>query len=260
METDILIFSGQSNMQGQTEALPSPNEPVANASEYRHLTGALVPVVHPVGETLGSDASGKELLSCAELGYGSMIPDFCREYVHHAGVAVTAIHTAQGATRIEEWQKGTPRYACAIDKIRAGIAKARETADIRRICFIWLQGESDAIERTAAEDYMHMMRDFRRALEQDAGIDVFGIIEVGWFCSTVRWMTDRTHEDALACDETIMRAQEALCRDGEFVMLTQLTKALSLDGTYINPDADGHYNNRAMALIAADAAATLARL
>ena len=80
-------------------------------------------------------------------------------------------------------------------------------------------------------------------------------------------MTDRTHADALACDETIMRAQERLCREeaegeipGRFVLLTQLCKALSLDNTYINPDADGHYSNRAMALIGTDAAHALARI
>ena len=52
MKTDILIFSGQSNMQGQTEALPFPNDPVSDALEYRLLTDSLVPLMHPVGETI----------------------------------------------------------------------------------------------------------------------------------------------------------------------------------------------------------------
>ena len=262
MKTDILIFAGQSNMQGQTEALPFPNEPVADALEYRHLTDSLVPLMHPVGETIADDT-----LSCAELGCGSLIPDFCRAYIRHAGVAVTAIHTARGATRIDEWLKGTARYDLALEKIRAGIAKTRAQAEVRRICLVWLQGESDAIYRTTEEEYIARMRKFRDDLVREVGIAAFGIIEVGWFCSTVRWMTDRTHEDALACDATIMRAQERLCREeaegeipGRFVLLTQLCKALSLDNTYINPDADGHYNNRAMALIGTDAAHALARV
>ena len=50
---DILIFGGQSNMQGQTEALPIPNEPVDGASEYRYLTDSLIPLQHPVGELIG---------------------------------------------------------------------------------------------------------------------------------------------------------------------------------------------------------------
>ena len=45
MKTDILIFAGRSNMQGQTEALPFPNKPVADALEYRHLTDSLVPLM-----------------------------------------------------------------------------------------------------------------------------------------------------------------------------------------------------------------------
>ena len=139
--------------------------------------------------------------------------------------------------------------------------------DVRIGAICWLQGESDAIYRTPEEVYIERMRKFRDDLVREVGIEAFGIIEVGWFCGTVRWLTDRTHEDALACDATIMRAQERLCSEeaegdipGRFVMLTQICKALSLDNTYINPKADGHYNNRAMALIGSDAAYTLARI
>ena len=262
MKTDIIIFSGQSNMEGQTEELPCPNDPVADALEYRFLTDSLVPLMHPVGENIADN-----VLCRADLGHGSLVPDFCRAYVREAGIPVTAIHAARGATQIHEWMNGTARYDIALEKIRAGIAKVKETAEVRRICLVWLQGESDAIYRTTEEEYIERMRKFRDDLVREVGIAAFGIIEVGWFCSTVRWMTDRTHEDALACDATIMRAQERLCREeaegeipGRFVLLTQLCKALSLDSTYINPDADGHYNNRAMALIGTDAAHALARI
>ena len=47
---DIIIFGGQSNMQGQTEGLPQENEPVAGALEYRYLTDECIPLQHPVGE------------------------------------------------------------------------------------------------------------------------------------------------------------------------------------------------------------------
>ena len=50
--TDILIFSGQSNMQGQTESDPM-DKPVAGASEYRLLTDSFVPLKNPVGEDIG---------------------------------------------------------------------------------------------------------------------------------------------------------------------------------------------------------------
>ena len=38
---DILLFGGQSNMQGQTESVPEYNPPVENALEYRFLSNSL---------------------------------------------------------------------------------------------------------------------------------------------------------------------------------------------------------------------------
>ena len=130
---DILIFGGQSNMQGQTESLPEPNEPVENALEYR--------------------------------------------------------------------------------------------------------------------------------FEADAGIQRFAMIRVGYFCATVRWLTDRTKEDSKACDEAIMQAQQALAEtDADFVLLTDICGKLSLEPRYINPFADGHYNNAAMTVIGTEAGNALAKL
>ena len=39
---DVIIFCGQSNMQGQTEGLPEVNEAVYGALEYRALTNSFV--------------------------------------------------------------------------------------------------------------------------------------------------------------------------------------------------------------------------
>ncbi len=63
-ETDILIFGGQSNMQGQTEVL---SEIVENAYEYRFLTDTFCMNPHVGGrysalglERLGT-AAGKSM-------------------------------------------------------------------------------------------------------------------------------------------------------------------------------------------------------
>ena len=52
---DIIVFSGQSNMQGQTEGLPTLTSPlpvVDGALKYRYLTDLLEPLLHPVGEDI----------------------------------------------------------------------------------------------------------------------------------------------------------------------------------------------------------------
>lgn len=253
---DVLIFGGQSNMQGETECLPSPNDPVENALEYKYLTDSLVPVTHPAGEDIEDG-----LLWGADKGFGSLVPDLCKAYVETAQKPVVAIHAARGATMVSEWLKGTPRYECSLQKIKGGIEKAKKLGEIDHIYYMWLQGESDAIFRTSCEDYKKMLTDFKNDLKADAGIEKFGIIEVGYFCATVRWLTDRTKEDGRLCDEVIMQAQEQLpLEDNDFVMLTQVCKELSLDAKYINPDADGHYNNKAMARIGQEAGTALAKL
>lgn len=253
---DILIFGGQSNMQGQTESLPEPNEPVENALEYRFEADALIPVAHPVGENLEDG-----LLLGASSGHGSLIPDFCRAYTKATGRQVVAIHAARGNTKLAEWLKGTERYACALRKIRAGIEKAKTAGTVDRISYIWLQGESDAIERTSEEDYKKMLTAYKNDLKADAGIQRFAMIRVGYFCATVRWLTDRTKEDGKACDEAIMQAQQALAEtDADFVLLTDICGKLSLDPRYINPFADGHYNNAAMTVIGTEAGNALAKL
>lgn len=254
-EIDVLIFGGQSNMEGQTEGPPESNIPVENAFEYRFAQDNLTPLAHPVGESV------EDLIFGATMGYGSLVPDCCRAYVNRTNCTVVAIHAACGNTRIDEWSKGTPRYDCAIKKIKAGIEKAKTLGDIRKIYYVWLQGESDAINRTSENEYIRLLTTYKNDLKNDIGIDKFGIIEVGYFCATVRWLTDRTKDDGKACDEAIMRAQEKLPSiDDDFVMLTQICKTLSLDERYINPFEDGHYNNLAMELIGKEAGIALAKL
>ena len=253
---DILIFGGQSNMQGQTEARPVPNEPVAGASEYRYLTDSLIPLQHPVGEKIGAS-----LLLGADKGHGSMLPDFCKAYCKASGHRVVAIHAARGGTTISEWLPGTARYEASVKKILAGINKCKATCPVNKIYYIWLQGESDAIARTSTEAYMQMLTAYKNDLKHTVGIDKFCLIEVGYFSGAVTWLKDRTQEEGTAFDEAIMQAQESLpSKDNDFVLLTQICKTLSRDRTHINPCAQGHYNNSAMAIIGEEAGKALALL
>ncbi len=253
---DVLIFGGQSNMQGQTEGLPEVNVPVDGAYEYRYLSDSLIPVAHPIGE----DLENGTILGAHERG-GSLVPDCCRAYVKATGRNAIAIHTARGATTVSEWQKGQPRYELMIKKISAGLKKIREQFEIGKIYFLWLQGESDAIARTAKEEYSKMLINLKDALKADVRIHKFCIIEVGYFCGTVTWLDDRTRDEGKLDDEKIMQAQEELPTiDSDFVMLTQICKSLSLDKSNINPFAQGHYNNKTISIIGKSAGDALAKI
>ena len=54
MQKDLILFMGQSNMQGETEGC-SETEEVPGALEYKYLTDTLTPLKNPVGENIGHD-------------------------------------------------------------------------------------------------------------------------------------------------------------------------------------------------------------
>lgn len=232
---DLLIFSGQSNMQGQTEGDPL-DAAVKRAWEYKLLSDTLVPLKNPVGEDV------EELLLASHLGHGSLIPYFVDAYVKESGREVLAVHTAKGATVAADWQKetevGRARYAKMLEKISGAKKKVQ---NIGKTYFIWLQGESDALAHTDEKTYTGYLMKLKNDLKKDVGIDKFMVIEVGYFASNFGgeyW------------DQVIQNAQERLCvKDEDFLLLTDVTKTLSRDQNYINPNAVGHYNNAAMKII-----------
>lgn len=255
-KADILIFAGQSNMQGQTEGLPTENSTVENALEYRLISDTLVPLMHPVGEDIGGD-----LLLGSVGGCGTLVPDFCLEYSKVTGRNVIAVHTAKGATTVSEWQKGTDRYGCMVEKINRAAEKAEEVFEIGSIFFIWLQGESDAIAGTSRDRYRELLTELKNNLRADLAIDRFCIIEVGYFCATVPWTGFVESGEGLVRDEEIMAAQQdAVLRDPDFVMLTDICREISKKDEYLNPEAGGHYNNRGMSLIGRTAGKELAAI
>ena len=66
-------------------------------------------------------------------------------------------------------------------------------------------------------------------------------------------------ETGRLADEAIMEGQERLVReDPDFVMLTRICPEISLQGRWINPFEEGHYNNAAMTVIGTEAAKALA--
>ena len=256
---DIIIFGGQSNMQGQTESLPENNAPVKGALEYKFCANELVPLCHPVGE----DLRGEKWCAAAHLGHGCLVPAFCRAYIQQTGSKVIAIHAAKGNTVLGDWLNGTQHAYHARRKIANGIQKVKEMGKIDHIYYVWLQGESDALIHTGEEEYLQRLIEYKNQFKAQFGIEKFGIIKVGYYLAQGSWNMNPsdTEQDKIAYNENIMRAQErAVEMDSDFVMLTRVTTKLSQDQTYINPQAAGHYNNKAMEIIGKEAGVALAKL
>ncbi len=260
---DILIFGGQSNMQGQTERLLHA-EPVADALEYRWLSDSLVPLKNPCGEDIRADGSAgyaysdevwktwhaDNALGSACFGRTSLVPAFCEAYLSNVGrrAPVIAVHAAKGSTDISYWRPMGDAYRVLTAKARGAISAAGET---RRRCFVWLQGESDAIASRSCAEYKAGLSEFGHALADELGLDLFGIIRVGRFT-----MDDRDFE--------IIRAQDELCREDRlFAMLTDVAAEYCTNPDYahmMNPEVAGHYSAEGLESLGRLAGASLAKL
>lgn len=248
---DVLIFSGQSNMQGQSEAL-TDTDPVEGALEYRFLDDSLIPLKNPVGEDITTDGTAgdksnedtdlsgwlcRHALGAAWCGCDNMVPAFCRAYIKECGRSVVAVHAAKGSTEISDWLPGTDCYRMLIRKTRAAVQKTRSVSKVDKVFFIWLQGESDAIEGRSAEQYKKSKRELAKELKDDINIDKFSVIRVGKFTEDAR-------------DLAIMNAQSDVCKDDPlFLMLTETAAEMYGDPQYMNPHVGGHFSAEGFALI-----------
>lgn len=228
---DLIIFSGQSNMEGETERLPDDNSAVEGAWEYRFLTDSLVPLRHPVGEFIAADGTplaegGRSALLGSYLGNANMVPSFCRAYVRTAGREAVAVHAAKGPTTIADWLPEGENGAMLLRKAKAAAAKVRP----ERILFVWLQGESDQLAGHSRAYYKAHLLALRDALRRELGIDLFGVIRVGRFTGTQK-------------DDGIIEAQREVCREREdFCMLTEAADELWAQPRFMNPASPGHYS------------------
>ena len=177
--TDLILFTGQSNMEGQTGILPSPNAPVPGAWEYRFLSDSLIPLCHPTGENIAFDGTPgsvthADAFLAAWQGCGSMLPDFCRAYTEESGRYAVAVQCAKGATTMHYWQNDQPVYPLMLEKFRkAEQAVTASGQSIGRRFAVMLQGESDAIASVDREAYMESMRCLQSSLEKDLGVRLF---------------------------------------------------------------------------------------
>lgn len=248
---DVIIFAGQSNMQGETECL-SENDTVRNGYEYKWLTNKIVPLHNPVGEHIKYDGTEGFGIACKEdipkwlkehvlgaAGYGhtNLVPSFCRAYIDQCENNVLAVHAAKGSTVIANWIPGTDGYRAIVEKSVAAIKKAKREYTVENIFFVWLQGESDAISGNSKAYYKEKLLSLADGLEKDLGIDKFAVIRVGYFTAD-----DRDHE--------IIDAQDEMCAENEqFLMLTRIATELFSNAEYMNPDAHGHYSAKGIEIL-----------
>lgn len=264
---DIIIFGGQSNMQGQSDRL-SECEEVAGALEYRLIEDSLIPLKNPVGETVRYDGTpgtpfdikitaetlpavtewlNAHVIAASTYGNTNLVPSFCREYIKETKRRVVAVHVAKGSTEIKSWLPGTEGYKMILKKSHAAISKVKKKFSVGRILFVWLQGESDALKNHSKEYYKESLTTLANALKDCVCVEKFGIIRVGRF----------TRDDR---DLEIISAQDEICAENPFfLMLTKIATDLNEKDEYMNPEAKGHFSATGLEILGKDAGASLGR-
>ena len=155
--SDLIIFSGQSNMEGSTAQ--SGYLKASKCYEYKYLIDEIVELKDPVGEDIGID------LFCAPVnGCGSLVPAFCNAYAKKNG-GIVGVHCAKGNTSIADWKPGMPRYELLVQKVQRAIIKTNEKFGIGKKYFVWLQGESDALLKNSEEMYLKSLIELKNALK-----------------------------------------------------------------------------------------------
>ncbi len=256
---DVILFCGQSNMQGQSEAL-SESAIVENAYEYKLFGDKLVPLSNPVGENIKYDGSEgytytdevdqatwlrEHAVGAACYGHTNMVPAFCRAYIEKCGKSVVAVHIAKGSTEVDQWLPDTDGYRAILRKARAALAHLAATHEVEHIYLAWLQGESDAIYKKSKAYYKEKLALLAESLQSELGVEKFGVIRVGRFTGDAR-------------DDEIIDAQNELCREhGAFLMLTEIATELNKQSEYMNPFVGGHYSAAGLEKLGSEAGHTL---
>ena len=259
--TDLIIFSGQSNMEGETECLIDDTV-IENAIEYRYLTDSLIPLHGYAGENLLYDMTegysctadvdackwiDDHLTGCPGGGHTNMVPQFCKHYIEQTGMMTAAVHIAKGASEIRFCLPGNPGWGALCEKGHAAFRKIEEQYTIRRVYFVWLQGESDAILGYSKEDYKQNIAKLAEELQREFGVKAFGVIRVGRFTMDER-------------DDVIITAQDEICAENDFfVMLSTAATMLNEQAEYMNPYAFGHYSAKGQEYLGKEAGTALGK-
>ncbi len=254
--TDVIIFAGQSNMQGQSEKLLDGSV-VPGAFEYKYARDLLVPLRDPFGEDLRYDGTegvaygdGTEdgwhdahVFGGAAYGHSTLAAEFCRVYTKLTGRNVVAVGAAKGAVTVGYYMKGNDGFDFLVRKTTA--AKKRVTDPSGEVFLVWLQGESDAIESTGKDEYAGRIGRLSRDLREAVGLTLFCVIRVGRFTNDER-------------DDVIIAAQDEICaKDPSFLMLTDEAAGMCNKPEYMNPFVPGHFSAEGLHKLGADAAAAL---
>jgi hypothetical protein len=226
---DLLVFSGQSNMQGKTrDGYPESGLQVGNSRtyEYKHLTQSYAPCVHPVGETIPGTG-----LEWAEDGTSASLAPFFATHWLALGRTPLVVHVAGGGQSVMTFIEGGTNRDAVNEKIDGAIANVGQIDKrIGKRLFFWLQGESDA--NMTVDQYKTAFLDMWNEKKTLFGLETAYIIRI------------RAHSEPSYY--SVLAAQEELAIEhDDIVMLTRMTQDFSVRNGMLVPNDPIHYSTLA---------------
>lgn len=233
---DLIIFAGQSNMSGAGgNAGQAPAVPNGCGYEFRSMSDptGLYPVTEPFGVRevgyIGENAAVK---------HGSLVSSFVNTYYKNTGVPVVAVSASRGATDTNYWCGPNVRAELLSRYTKANSFLAANNITVRRRYLVWLQGESDAVNGTAPEQYKKNLNTAFSSLFA-SGLNQVFIITPGYV------------KGGLYTYDGIIKAQENLCStDSRYTLASELLR--TLPDMYLADPV--HYNQQALNMVGAEAA------
>ena len=239
---DLIFFMGQSNMSGcGGDASLAPAVPESAGMEYRSVSDPtrLYPITEPFG--INENRIGG-LIEYPSGKKGSLVSSFVNEYNRLTGRRVVAVSASKGETSILDFtQDGimadiSSRYTFAKSYL------SNNGYTIGHIYLVWLQGESDALEKIDPEVYRTKLDDFMRPMFID-GLEKVFIITPG-----------RTY-DYKNLYNGIIQMQKNICVESDYYALA--TTVLGGVSTEYMTDMY-HYNQHVLNLVGTEAARSVA--
>lgn len=239
---DLLLFAGQSNMAGHGNAVEAPN--VVQGYEFKAISDptTLYSITEPFGifeNVEGGINDTRENMTVFRKS-GSMVSAFANAYLEKTGVPIVAVSCSEGATVLDEWLPGQVRYEDMLNRYKSAYRYLVENEDytVRKIYFVWCQGESDGDAGTSCEEYEKKMEVLYDDLLK-SGIDAMLVVRIGNFAA-----------DSTKYDE-IIKAQTEFCHKNDKAVLIS-TRFAEMAETGLMID-DYHYQQEGYNLVGEEA-------
>ncbi len=225
---DVILFSGQSNMQGAAGVASTQLPTEGTAWEYRASTNSIKTLTSDVGETTATSDAAMS---------GSLVTSFAKEYVSKFDRKVMAVHSAKSGITSALWlpdggilEAAESRYNNAITYIEGS-----SYFTVGRRLFVWLQGESDMQYSDYKDTYKSNFLAIRDDIITNTDIEQFLLIRVG-----------NSPSRALSAVKPVVIAQNELAYEhSDIIMGTKSGYEMSFTPSLMKEDML-HYNITAL--------------